>query len=718
LAPTITATSTPEIEYSDPTLLSFTVDCSGTAVGTFDPETVIGDPLLDRVGALILGMPGFVALPGDAAYLSPGQERVVFELDTSRWSEFDYVRVSIALRDRVLDWTSVRCGPQLTLSKIKSKYNGVVEAQLSGFQPNSSVTLLWPDKSELATGSTDDSGRATLSFRTPLVPFGEYVITATGPKAQATAPLSVIPRIMLAPTYSGPVGTEFRVYLYGFSAGERVEVRWYDAGGATYRALKTVTIAENGRASTLVEVPANSAIGSHTIRGSVVGKSRSASTTFIVTEPAVPGVVSLSKTKSKYNGVIGVGLSTFTPNRVITLRWPDGTVLATVTADGNGSAVTSFRTPLAPYGTYSIEGRDSAGRIGNAELSVIPRIMLAPEDSGPVGYRFRVYFYGFSAGEQVQIQWYDTNGTSYHVLKTVSIADNGRGTSLVYVPTGAALGDHMIRGKVIGVNRSASTKFVVTLPPPSIQLSPNQSKCGFDVFIGATLAGFEPNSIVSVSFDWWPTYSSDGTLTTVKTDSDGNASASFKMPCGPYGDHTVIASDTTGRQASATLRVMRTLAVSTYRPGEGRVGSPDPYGPAGTELHLYASGLLPDKEIEWRWYASDGSYNVMDVTYLIEGPSYHHTRLDGTSDARYFIPDSTLVGDYTIRVVELDGEGYASAPFTVTTVATGIEPTATTTPEPTATAIPEPTETPSPTEVPTETPVPDASPVPVDLPAA
>ena len=54
------------------------------------------------------------------------------------------------------------------------------------------------------------------------------------------------------------------------------------------------------------------------------------------------------------------------------------------------------------------------------------RIMLAPDDSGPVGFRFRVYLYGFSPGNQVQVRWYDANGTTYHTLGTLTIAANGR----------------------------------------------------------------------------------------------------------------------------------------------------------------------------------------------------------------------------------------------------------------------------------------------------
>jgi hypothetical protein len=54
-----------------------------------------------------------------------------------------------------------------------------------------------------------------------------------------------------------------------------------------------------------------------------------------------------------------------------------------------------------------------------------------------------------------------TSSTTYLVLKTITIASDGRGTGLVTIPANAAEGDHVIRGKVIGVSRSATATFTV-----------------------------------------------------------------------------------------------------------------------------------------------------------------------------------------------------------------------------------------------------------------
>ncbi len=207
--------------------------------------------------------------------------------------------------------------------------------------------------------------------------------------------------------------------------------------------------------------------GVHTIVLTVTdNEGYTASDTVVVTVLG-PSTVTLSKAKSKYNGPITVTLSGYTPGSTVTVRWSDNTVLATATMNSAGAGTTSFRTPLVAYGTYTVYATDTSNRQDSTSLSVIPRIKLT-EYAGPVGSVIRVYFYGFSAGEQVQVQWYtSTTSTSFKVLKTVTIASNGRATTLITIPNGSAIGDHKIAGKVIGVSRSASDTYKVTAPGSS-----------------------------------------------------------------------------------------------------------------------------------------------------------------------------------------------------------------------------------------------------------
>lgn len=187
--------------------------------------------------------------------------------------------------------------------------------------------------------------------------------------------------------------------------------------------------------------------------------------------------ISLDKASSKYNGVVTATLSQFAPGKRIYLTF-DGTSLGSVVADSAGAAMFQFRTPLAVFGDHTIRARtgDSAHDV-QTTLRVIPRVLLN-ETSGSAGSRIRVYFYGYAAGERVEAQ-FTTSGSAYTVLATVTIASNGRGTSLITIPSDAAVGSHTIRGKVIGVNRSATTPFQVTAPSesaePTVTPSPSAS---------------------------------------------------------------------------------------------------------------------------------------------------------------------------------------------------------------------------------------------------
>lgn len=173
--------------------------------------------------------------------------------------------------------------------------------------------------------------------------------------------------------------------------------------------------------------------------------------------------IALDKDKSKYNGWVKADLQGFTPGDTVTVKWPDGTVLASGAVGSNGKVATGFRTPLDPLGDYKVTVADQHGKKASTMLRVIPRILVGLDSVGPVGDIYRVYFYGFAPGDTVEVKWYNSSQTSYQVVTTLTVADNGRAVSTrLYVPKGSTVGDHWLVGDVVGVARSASTYFTVT----------------------------------------------------------------------------------------------------------------------------------------------------------------------------------------------------------------------------------------------------------------
>jgi hypothetical protein len=108
-------------------------------------------------------------------------------------------------------------------------------------------------------------------------------------------------------------------------------------------------------------------------------------------------------------------------------------------------------------GNYAVSATDTNGKEAHRTLRVIPRLLLN-DYSGRVGATVRVYCYGFVPGEQVHIWWYMTP-TSHSTLKTISIASNGRGSTLITIPE-ATLSKHMLRCQ--GAGHSATDYFSVT----------------------------------------------------------------------------------------------------------------------------------------------------------------------------------------------------------------------------------------------------------------
>jgi hypothetical protein len=172
--------------------------------------------------------------------------------------------------------------PKVTVDKSKSKYNGLVTATLTGFKPNTVVKLMWPGAGEMGRTSVDTTGAGRTQFRTPLVAYGDYQLTASGSGRSATVSFRVIPRIMFQPDDSGSVGDRIKIALYGFAPGEQVEIRWYQADGVSWDPVGVITIADTGRGAKIIDVPASTP-GGRKVVAKVIGVKRSVSATYIVT---------------------------------------------------------------------------------------------------------------------------------------------------------------------------------------------------------------------------------------------------------------------------------------------------------------------------------------------------------------------------------------------------------------------------------------------------
>jgi hypothetical protein len=191
-----------------------------------------------------------------------------------------------------------------------------------------------------------------------------------------------------------------------------------------------------------------------------------------------------------------------------------------------------------------------------------------------VGQLVTVSGSGF-ANANVNLYWDSTSGSS---LKTVWA--NNTFTTTISIPQGIG-GAHQIIALDTTGNQAQAT-FTVTASATLQAVSAGQGAS--DTF---TAYGFGPGETVNL---YWNCTTPCGTPTwTGVSSSIGTAKITFTVPSSPAGPYTMLASGaTTGAQASATLTIVPTLAISPGSGGSGATATVTgkAYGP-GENVNIY-----------------------------------------------------------------------------------------------------------------------------------
>jgi len=159
--------------------------------------------------------------------------------------------------------------------------------------------------------------------------------------------------------------------------------------------------------------------------------------------------LSVSPATGVYQTSLTFAGSAFAPNENVTIYdYGIGSkVLASATADGNGSFMASARNPVSPYGLrpFFAVGQ-SSGKVGAANFSVHPRLVLSP-NTGPVGSTVTAQGFGFGSFEEVKIHWDNPAILLGTVTANVNGALTGSAALTFTVPTGSPAGVHKVLGK-------------------------------------------------------------------------------------------------------------------------------------------------------------------------------------------------------------------------------------------------------------------------------
>lgn len=462
--------------------------------------------------------------------------------------------------------------PGVTLSGASGGPGSTTTVSGSGFTANQNVSIYWNCSSApcggspLASTTTDGSGGFSgLSVVIPTtVSAGTYPLGALDSASTptfASKTFTVQPTaISIAPS-NGPPGTTVKVTGSGFDAGELVNLYWNcTAGSCSGTPLDSESASATGTFTGSITVP-GATNGSFS-----VGAQGGTSGLFAAAPFTVNPVLTISPTKGNPGTSVTVSGVGYVPGETVSIYGGckvapcSGPLLAATSADtaGNISGV-SITIPSAGVGTYPIAGQGAAATnpsFAFANFTVTNVAITLNSSSGPVGQTVTVSGTGF-ANASLSLYW---DSTSSGVLKTVW-ANNTFSTTLA-IPQGAG-GTHAVIARDTTGNQ-AQASFTVT--PSGVLQSGSAGQGASDVF---TAYGFGANETVDL---YWNCSNTCGSPTwTGTSNASGTARIGFTVPTVLAGTYTLLATgETSGEQASATLTVVPTLAIS---PGSGGSGT-------------------------------------------------------------------------------------------------------------------------------------------------
>jgi len=279
--------------------------------------------------------------------------------------------------------------------------------------------------------------------------------------------------------------------------------------------------------------------------------------------------------------------------------------------DNDGDFELTVLIPESTSGEHIIKviGEDSDVEV-EAEFTVEPEITISPA-SGAAGSTITVSGTGF--GDRVDfIVLFDND----EVLDKSTDRDGSFEVSFA-APSKAA-GSYDIE---VEDEDNNSDKVDFTIGAAALNINPANGFVGIEVTVSGS--GFQANKAVPVKFD-------NDTVTTATTNTNGEFTATFKVPVRAAGTYKVTASD-----GINTLESDFSISTSASINPETSASSP---GHIGTELTVSGVGFTPDR-------TATVTYDGKEVTTTPVKP-------DGTFSATFKVPVSKG-GEYTITATDV-----------------------------------------------------------------
>ncbi|MFE7408003.1 choice-of-anchor G family protein, partial [Isoptericola sp. NPDC057559] len=556
---------------------------------------------------------------------------------------------------------TITAAPTLSADPGTVPAGGTTTVTGEGFTPGSDVTVQLTDAGGGAVGDpvtvTAGPGGA---ITTPLTvagdtPSGPYTVVATdvsGATAQADLAVTGPPSVAVDPG-TVPAGGTTAVTGGGFTPGEDVTVQLTDDAGAPVGDPVTTTAGEDGTITADLTVPADATPGDHTV---VATDSTGATADAPLTVTAAPTLVADPGTVPAGGTTTATG-SGFTPGSDVTVQLTDGDGdpvgdPVTATAGDDGTITVDLPVPAdATPGDHTVVATDATGATAEAPLVVTaaPTVAVDP-GTVPAGGTTTATGSGFTPGSDVSVQLTDGSGDPVGDPVTTTAGDDGTITVDVPVPADATPGDlAVVATDVTGAEATAPLQVTVA---PTVGVDPGTVPAGGTTTV--TGDGFTPGEDVTVQLTD-DAGAPVGDPVTVTAGDDGTITADLTVPADATpGDHTVVATDSSGATAEAGLVV---TAAPTIDVDPGTV-------PAGGTTTVTGDGFTPGEDVTVQLTDPDGT-PVGDPVTVTAGD-------DGTITAEIPVPADAEPGDYT--VVAEDSSGATAETGLVVTAAPALVP--------------------------------------------
>ena len=455
-----------------------------------------------------------------------------------------------------------------------------------------------------ATFTVPPSAFAIHTVDATVISFGAQsngINTSTADFTVNTSTLTLSPDV-------GPSGATVDVTGDGFSAVTEGSVTF----GATTVASSTTD--SQGHFSNTFTVPTNPS-GTYTV--SATFGASSASKTFTVN--SAPLIASPSE------GPVGTPVTIsgngFGADLPVTIKY-EGTNVATVLSDGSGVISKIIVIPPSVVGSHTITATDGT-HSPTASFTVDPAITASPPSGGIIGSTVTVKGTGYAAGAEVTI-----SGDIVPEGTTITPDSTGSFTTTFVAGTGVG-GVHGVDAADASSN-SANAQFIIL--PHLTSVSPGSGKFGDIITVSGN--GFSHvTEGTSVQFDGSDviTAASDQ----INPDATGSFSgATFTVPAGAKGAHTVTGTDTSIPHTTADVPFTITGPVISLSPADG---------PKGTDIMITGNG-----------YAASSAMTFTFGGAAITPTEATTTGTDGSFVANIIVPTTGTTAGVSKTVVATD----------------------------------------------------------------